>query len=54
MSSDEEEEGNLMNDLELVVSEALGISLLEVHAWYFQGSDEDDDRELDGECECEC
>jgi hypothetical protein len=33
--SDDEEVGNLMEDLELGVSEALGISLSEVRAWYF-------------------
>jgi hypothetical protein len=28
-----------MEELELTVSEALGISLSEVHDWYFRGSD---------------
>jgi hypothetical protein len=34
-----------MEDLELGVSEMLGISLLEVHACYFRDSDEGEDDE---------
>jgi hypothetical protein len=40
LSSGDEEVGWLMEDLELGVSKVLGISLLEVHAHYFQDSDE--------------
>jgi hypothetical protein len=46
LSSDDEEVGNLMEDLELGVSEALGISLSEVCAQYFQDSDEGKDSEV--------
>jgi hypothetical protein len=49
--SGDEEVGQLMEDLELGVSEALGISLSEVHAHYFQDSDEGEDRDLDSEHE---
>jgi hypothetical protein len=44
---------HLMGELELGVSEALGISLSEVYAWYFQDSDEgesDKDWDLVEEC----
>jgi hypothetical protein len=51
--SDDEEVGELMQDLELRVSEALGISLSEVRAWYFRDSDKDMERDLDDECEHE-
>jgi hypothetical protein len=42
-----------MEELELGVSEALGISLSEVQAWYFPGSDlsERMEQELEGEHE---
>jgi hypothetical protein len=43
-----------MEELELGVSEALGISLLEVQAWYFWDSDEGKDRDLESECEYAC
>jgi hypothetical protein len=46
LSSDEEEVGNLMEDLELGVSKALGVSLLEVHAQYFRDSDEGESSEM--------
>jgi hypothetical protein len=35
------------------VGEALGLSLLEVHACYFQGSDEGKARDLDRDCQRE-
>jgi hypothetical protein len=43
-----------MDESELGVSEALGISLSEVQARYFRDSDtsEKRDRDLDSECEC--
>jgi hypothetical protein len=50
-SSGDEEVGRLIEDLELGVSEALGISLSEVHAHYFWDSDEGEERDLDSECE---
>jgi hypothetical protein len=53
MSSDDEEVGRLVKDLELGVSEALGVSLSEVCACYFRDSDEGKDRDLDSEHECE-
>jgi hypothetical protein len=45
-----------MEELELRVSEALGISLLEVHARYFRDSDSSErrDRDLEGEHERMC
>jgi hypothetical protein len=46
LSSGDEEVGHLMKDLELGVSEVLGISLLDVCAWYFQDSDEDGNQDL--------
>jgi hypothetical protein len=49
MSSDEEQ----MEELELGVSEALGISLSEVQAWYFQDSDQSRAQDLESECEYE-
>jgi hypothetical protein len=42
-----------MVDLELGVSEALGISLSEVHTRYFWDSDEGEERDLESERECE-
>jgi hypothetical protein len=45
LSSGDEEVGRLMEDLELGVSEALGISLSEVRAHYFRDSDEGEDSE---------
>jgi hypothetical protein len=53
-SSDEAIEKHI-EELELGVSEALGISLSEVQAWYFLGSDgsERRDRDLDDEREHE-
>jgi hypothetical protein len=47
--SEEEEVNNLMEELELGVSEALGISLSEVHAKYFQDSDEGRDSKVGGD-----
>jgi hypothetical protein len=41
-SSSEEGVDHLMGDLELGVSDALGMSLSEVYAWYFRDSDEGD------------
>jgi hypothetical protein len=52
-SSDDEEVSWLMENLEVGVSEALGISLSEVCACYSWDSDEGKDRELDSECECQ-
>jgi hypothetical protein len=45
-----------MEELKLEVSEALGISLSEVHAWYFQDSNLSKQMEwdLEGECERQC
>jgi hypothetical protein len=45
-----------MEELALRVSEALGISLLEVHAQYFRGSDSSErmEQELEGEHERQC
>jgi hypothetical protein len=51
-SSDDEEVGQLMEELELGVSKALGISLLEVHAQYFRDRDEGERRESSSEHEC--
>jgi hypothetical protein len=45
-SSEDEGVGLLMEDLELGVSEALGISLSEVHAWYFRDSDKSDESQV--------
>jgi hypothetical protein len=42
-----------MEELKLGVSEALGISLSEVRAQYFQDSDESEEQDLDGEHERE-
>jgi hypothetical protein len=44
--SEDEEVGLLMGKLELGVSEALGISLSEVHAWYFRDSNEGEDSKV--------
>jgi hypothetical protein len=52
MSSDEEI-GERMEELELGVSEALGISLSEVQAQYFRDSDESEVQDLDGQRERE-
>jgi hypothetical protein len=54
-TSSSEEIEKQMGELELGVSEALGISLLEVRDWYFQdsGNDEDWDWDLGGERERE-
>jgi hypothetical protein len=54
-TSSDEEMGRWMEELELGVSEALGISLSEVRARYFLDSDksENRDRYLASECECE-
>jgi hypothetical protein len=52
-TSSDEEMGKQMEDLELGVSEALGISLLEVQARYFWDSDESMAWDLDGKCEHE-
>jgi hypothetical protein len=52
--SDDEEVGNLMEDLELVVSEVLGITLSEVRAQYFRGSDKGEDSEVGRDLVEEC
>jgi hypothetical protein len=39
LSSEDEKVGQLMEELELGVSEALGMSLSKLRAWYFQDSD---------------
>jgi hypothetical protein len=46
-SSSAEGMDHLMGDLQLGVSDALGVSLSEVCAWYFQDSDEGDECEVD-------
>jgi hypothetical protein len=50
ISSDEGVERR-MEELELGVSEALGISLLEVQDRYFQDSGDEEDRDLESEHE---
>jgi hypothetical protein len=54
--SSDEEIGRWLDELELGVSEALGISLSEIQAWYFQDSDESKtrDRDLESEHKCQC
>jgi hypothetical protein len=53
-SLSDKEVGNLMEDLELGVSKALGISLLEVHAQYFQDSDKGKCSEMGRDLVDEC
>jgi hypothetical protein len=50
-TSSDEEIGRHLEKLELRVSEALGISLLEVHTLYFRDHDESNSKDLDGKCE---
>jgi hypothetical protein len=45
-SSEDAEVGRLMEELELGVSEALGMSLLEVCAWYFRDSSKGEDSKV--------
>jgi hypothetical protein len=54
MLSDDEEVGNLMEDLGLGVSGALGSSPSEVHAQYFWDSDEGKDGGVGRESVSEC
>jgi hypothetical protein len=54
MSSDDKEVGQLMEESELGVSEALGISLSEVQVQYFRDSDKGEEMDLESERECEC
>jgi hypothetical protein len=46
LSEDDEDIVHLTWGLELGIGKALDLSLLEVHAWYFQDSDEGEDSEV--------